>query len=395
MSLDQYVNDRPYVASSFLSVAIARVFRTALAGRCDERPELVGTPIPLQAHLAVLPCQGGEELLRRLFQPLGYTVKAEQHPLDDQLGWSKSDYFSVTLEAVCCLSALLRHLYVLIPVLDDKKHYWIGEEEVAKLLRYGSEWLVSHPEKELIAERYLKHQESLLSQALSRLLEDQGAEALTAPEAKEVEDCPGLNEQRLDAVVEVLKGVGAQRVLDLGCGEGSLLERLLREDLFKEIVGLDVSLQALERARRRLRLDHLPPGQRERLQLRQSSLVYFDPSLQGYDAAAVLEVIEHLEPPWQLAAFERVLFECARPKTIVITTPNAEYNSIFGLMGGEFRHPDHRFEWTRKEFRSWAEAVAARSGYEVTFLPIGPEDPLVGPPTQMGVFSHVCEDHSP
>jgi 3' terminal RNA ribose 2'-O-methyltransferase Hen1 len=176
-------------------------------------------------------------------------------------------------------------------------------------------------------------------------------------------------------------------VLDLGCGEGRLLQALLKEKQFAAIVGLDVSHRALEITHDRLHYDRLPPAQKERLRLLHGSLIYRDQRLAGFEAAAVVEVIEHLDAP-RLAAFERVLFECAQPKTIVITTPNCEYNVKWEtLPAGKFRHRDHRFEWTRAEFQEWAGRVATRFGYNVRFLPVGPEDPTVGSPTQMGVFA--------
>ncbi|MBI2877159.1 MAG: 3' terminal RNA ribose 2'-O-methyltransferase Hen1 [Candidatus Tectomicrobia bacterium] len=392
-ALEQYVNDRPYVASSFLSVAIARVFGSALAGRCKERPELADMCWPLRAKLEVLPCRGGEGLLRRLFEPLGYTVTAQGYVLDAQFpDWGASPYFSVTLEITARLSELLTHLYVLVPVLDDEKHYWIGDDEVEKLLRHGGDWLAAHPERERIVNRYLKHQRRLTRQALARLIEEDqpdpdALEAAHALEEERVEERIGLNEQRLGAVVVALQGCGARRVLDLGCGEGRLLRALLQKKGFDEIVGLDVSYRVLEIARERLRWDRLPDKQKERIRLIHGSLTYRDRRLEGYDAAAVVEVIEHLDPP-RLAAFERVLFELARPATVVITTPNAEYNVRFEhLPAGRFRHRDHRFEWSVAEFQSWAHQVAQRSGYAVRFLPVGPEDPAVGAPTQMGIFS--------
>ena len=205
--------------------------------------------------------------------------------------------------------------------------------------------------------------------------------------AEEVLEKPlSLNEQRLGAVVAALRASGAKRVLDLGCGRGKLLRELLKDRQFEEIVGLDVSIRTLEAAQRRLKLDRLPTMQANRLKLIHGSLMYRDRRLEGFDAAAVVEVVEHLDPP-RLSAFERVLFEFARPGTVVLTTPNREYNVTWEtLPAGQFRHPDHRFEWTRQEFRGWAEAVAGRFGYAVRFLPVGPEDPELGPPTQMGVF---------
>ncbi|MCY3742941.1 MAG: 3' terminal RNA ribose 2'-O-methyltransferase Hen1 [Candidatus Poribacteria bacterium] len=389
-ALAQYVSDRPYVASSFLSVAIARVFGSALSGKCKERPQLAETEIPLTAQLSILPCRGGEKLLRRLFEPLGYTVTAERHGLDPHFpDWGQSRYFTVTLENTCRVSELLTHLYVLMPVLDDEKHYWVGDAEIEKLLKHGNDWLAEHPEQESIARRYLKHQRHLTREALAQLREEEAQatdETVQVGEAQ-VEERIGLNEIRLATVTESLRQSGAKRVLDLGCGEGKLLRKLLAEKQFEEIVGMDVSHRALKIAQERLHYDRLPEKQKARLRLFQGSLGYRDKRLTGYDAAAVVEVIEHLDLP-QLAAFERVLFEFACPRTVVLTTPNIEYNVKFeNLQGGNFRHKDHRFEWTRDEFQSWAADVAKRFGYTVVFHPIGPEAEDVGAPTQMAVFN--------
>jgi 3' terminal RNA ribose 2'-O-methyltransferase Hen1 len=391
-SLEQYVNDRPYVASSLLSVAIAQVFGSALSGTSRERPELIETPIPLAARLSVLPCRGGETLLRKLFEPLGYRVAATHHPLDQQFPeWGEGPYFTVELSQTTALHNLLTHLYVLIPVLDNDKHYWIGEEEVEKLLRHGGPWLASHPEKEQIVRRYLKHRRHLADQALARLIDADPEEAekcdeLHTAEEQQVEEKISLNEQRHNTVLSVLKSCGAQRVLDLGCSHGNLLRRLLDDKQFERIVGVDVSHRSLEIAAERLHLDRMPERQRARIELLHGSLIYRDARLAGFDAAAVVEMIEHLDEP-RLAAFERVLFEFARPKTVIVTTPNVEYNVRFEtLPAGTFRHRDHRFEWTRRQFQEWANGVAKRFDYSARFLPIGPEDPEVGPPTQMAVF---------
>ena len=383
-SLAQYVNDRPYVASSFLSVAIAQVFGSALAGKCKDRPQLVETALPLSAKVSALPCKDGEVFLRKLFEPLGYTLTLERYQLDEKFPkWGESIYFTVELQADVRLCDLLSHLYVLIPVLDDDKHYWVGDEEVEKLLRHGEGWLASHPEREAIAKRYLKRQRHLTQAALAQLMEtpdDTGSDRQAAQTLS-------LNQQRLNAVIAALSVCGAKRVLDLGCGEGKLLQELLKDGSFAEIVGVDVSHRALELAQERLQLDRLPPKQQERIRLVQGSLTYRDRRLAGYDAAAVIEVIEHLDPA-RLSAFERVLFEFTRPATVVLTTPNSEYNVKFEhLPGGQLRHQDHRFEWTREEFLAWANRVAERFGYVVQFLPVGPVDPVVGTPTQMAVFS--------
>lgn len=391
--LDQYVNDRPYAASSLLSVALADVFRSALAGRSHERPELVEEWLPLEAMVAVLPCRGGEPVLRRLFEPLGYAVTAQGYQLDEQFpAWGASPYWTLKLKARQRLQTLLRHLYVLIPVLDDDKHYWVGDDEVEKLLRYGEGWLGQHPERQLVAARYLKHRRRLIDTAVARLTDDQGetdsdaADAVPDVPATGTEPALSLHQQRLATVLAVLKSSGAKRVLDLGCGEGRLLQLLLADPAFSTITGLDVSARSLEYAAERLNLDRLPGAQRERVQLIHGSLTYRDHRLSGYDAAAVIEVIEHLDPA-RLPAFERVLFEQARPGVVVMTTPNAEYNDRFpGLPTGRLRHRDHRFEWTRVEFQTWARRVAVQFGYSVECSPLGPEDPILGAPSQMAVF---------
>lgn len=393
IALGQYVNDRPYVASSFLSVAIAQIFGSALKGSNKDRPALAQSAIPLEADISVLPCRGGEMFLRRLFEPLGYAVRARRLPLDEKFPeWGESSYFSVKFTATCRLQDVLTHLYVLLPVLDNDKHYWVGQDELNKLLARGEGWLSTHPEREQIVSRYLKHQRRLVREALARLVADEDPDPDTSEEERGhdeevLEQKISLNEQRIGAVIAALKEAGARRVIDLGCGEGRLLQALLRDKDFDRVAGMDVSHRSLAIAKERMDLDRLPPQQRERIELFQGALTYRDRRLSGYDAACAIEVIEHLDLS-RLPAFERVVFEFARPGTIVVTTPNAEYNVRFeSLPAGRLRHRDHRFEWTREEFQGWARRVGERFGYSVRFLPIGIEDPAVGPPTQMGVFT--------
>jgi 3' terminal RNA ribose 2'-O-methyltransferase Hen1 len=393
VALEQYVNDRPYVASSFLSVAIAEVFGSALAGKSRERQELADSAIPLVAAMPCLPCRGGEQFLKRLFEPLGYAVESEPYQLDSNFPeWGKSRYLRVKLETTARLRDLLSHLYVLIPVLDDEKHYWVGEAEIEKLLRHGKSWLPAHPEKELITSRYLRHRHSLTRQALARLSEEDapdpdGVEESHTAEESILEEGISLNEQRLGQVLSVLRKAEVHRVVDVGCGEGRLLKLMLEHREFEEVLGMDVSCRVLEIAEKRLHLDELPERVKNRIKLIQGSLTYRDARIAGFDAATCIEVVEHLDEP-RLAAFERVLFEFARPRLVVLTTPNVEYNCKFqGMPAGKLRHRDHRFEWTRAEFQTWASRVAEQNGYSVTFLPVGSLDPVVGAPTQMGVFS--------
>ena len=387
-ALAEYVNDRPYVASSFLSVALVNVFKSAMAGTCKGHEELAASTIPLEAALPVVPARGGEPLVRRLFEPLGYAVEVSDIELDPMFPDWGSRHVALRLAGEVRLADLLNHLYVLLPVLDDEKHYWVDEAEIDKLMRRGEGWLAGHPDRDLIVRRYLRKQPRLYQPALAQL--DESAPPAEDPEApdreEELEERVSLRDQRLGAVQSVLKASGAKRVLDLGCGPGALLARLIKED-YDLVVGVDVSVRSLEQATRRLKLDSMHDAQRQRISLLHSPLTYRDERLAGFDAAALVEVVEHLDPP-RLSAFEQNVFGSARPSTVVVTTPNAEYNVRWEtLPAGQFRHPDHRFEWTREQFAEWSSAVAARHGYDVRYLPVGPVDPEVGPPTQMAVFS--------
>jgi 3' terminal RNA ribose 2'-O-methyltransferase Hen1 len=388
-TLGEYVNDRPYAASSLLAVALGRVFNTAMTGRCDARPELAAGPMPLEIRVPALPCDGDPALAHRLFGPLGWRVEAEPVPLDPEFaGWGSSRYVDLRLAGALRLADALHHLYVLLPVLDGDKHYWVGTDEVDKLLRVGAGWLATHPERDLITRRYLAHQSGLTRSALARLADadDLPADRLDdAVPAEPADRPPPLREQRLATVLGVLREASPARVVDLGCGAGTLLSALLAEPWCRELLGVDVSDRALRQAERRL--GRLPEPVRDRLRLIQSSLTYTDERLAGYDAAVLMEVIEHVDLP-RLPSVERAVFGSARPAMLVVTTPNADYNSRYeGLPPGALRHADHRFEWSRAEFAEWAGRVAAEHGYRVELRPVGPDDPEVGPPTQLALFA--------
>ncbi|WP_075732266.1 3' terminal RNA ribose 2'-O-methyltransferase Hen1 [Streptomyces acidiscabies] len=402
-ALAQYVNDRPYAASSLLAVAVDAVFSSAMKGACHARPELPSQQRPLRIEVPALPARGGAALVRNLFEPLGWRVTAEPVALDAEFPeWGDSRYVRLVLESEeLTLSEALRHLYVLLPVLDDAKHYWVTSEEVDKLLRAGEGWLAEHPEQKLITSRYLSRRWSLTRQALERLelvrlaeTDDSEVEEIdNAVESEtEAEEKPTpLAVQRREAILAALRAAQASRVLDLGCGQGELVKELLKDVRFTEIVGLDVSVRALTIAARRLKLDRMGERQASRVTLRQGSLAYTDKGLKGYDAAVLSEVVEHLDLP-RLPALEYAVFGAARPRTVLVTTPNVEYNVRWEtLPAGHVRHGDHRFEWTREEFRTWAGEVAERHGYDVEFTPIGPDDPEVGPPTQMATFTQQTE----
>jgi 3' terminal RNA ribose 2'-O-methyltransferase Hen1 len=389
--LAQYVNDRPYAASSLLGAALADVFSTARSGRCTSRQELADSAIPLEIGVPVLPCSDGADLAHRLFEPLGWEVEAVPIPLDEAFPeWGDSRYLRLTLRGTVRLADALNQLYVLLPVLDEAKHYWQGSDEVDKLLRSGGGWLSGHPEQDLVVHRYLGRRRALTRVALERLAElGDDTDEQVEPEAEEEvaqpeEERVGLNAQRHAAVLHVIKEAAATSVIDLGCGPGQLLQVLLDEPSFARVAGTDVSTRALAQAGRRLRLDRMGDRQRERLTLFQGALTYEDPRFAGYEAAVLMEVIEHVDPT-RLDALERVVFGAARPGLVVVTTPNVEYNVLYAGLGGA-RHADHRFEWTREQFSAWAERVAVAYGYAARLDGIGAEDRVHGCPTQMAVF---------
>jgi 3' terminal RNA ribose 2'-O-methyltransferase Hen1 len=408
LSLGQYVNDRAYAASSLLASAMANVFRTAMRGHSADRPQLAETPIPLRITLPALPCRGGPEVATSLFEPLGWHVDARPVPLDERFPeWGDSRYVTLTIEGELTLSAALNQLYVLLPVLDDSKHYWIAADEVDKLVRAGEGWLAAHPARARITRRYLANRRGLVRTALARLADadDTSDDALdrhpideeppvsdpTAAEPGPPEDATRaatppvpLAERRIQAVLDVLRAEQASTVIDLGCGSGRLVSRLLQESYVQAVAGTDVSSRAMAVAQRRLDPLRLPRAQRDRLSLFGAALTYADERFRGYDAAVLMEVIEHVDVP-RLPAVERVVFGDAVPRVVIVTTPNAEYNVRYeGLTG--HRHPDHRFEWSRAEFGAWTARVAGTYGYRVRHVPVGDDDPEVGAPTQMGVF---------
>lgn len=393
-ALSQYVNDRPYAASSMLAVALGRVFTTALHGRSDRRPELAASPLPLTVRVAAVPTRDGPELVARLFGPLGWTVTASTAPLDPALPhWGTAPQVDLELRGEVRLADALSHLYVLLPVLDGAKHYWVSAAEVDKLVRSGGAWVGAHPEREVILRRYLAHRSALVDDATERLaaLDDSPSPASTRSDQ---EDPGTASEQRRPlvalrraAVLDALRRAGARRVADVGCGEGVLLRDLLADPSFTQVLGVDVSPRALERAEQRLELDRLPDSQRARVELRQSSVTYRDARLEGWDAIVLMEVVEHLDPA-RLPALERTVFGHARPGTVVVTTPNADYNPLYpALPAGAMRHPDHRFEWTRAEFAAWTERVGHTHGYAAQLAPVGDVDPERGGPTQLAVLS--------
>jgi len=394
--LDQYVNTRPYAANSMLSVAINKCFAQSMGGRSKDRQSMAEERLQLQATVVPVLCQGDEIFVKSLFEPLGYDCTVESLGSE-----SVNNLFSIRLSAMVRLADLLNHLYVLVPVLDNSKHWWVDEDEVEKLFSRASNWLCDHPMKELICRRSLKNRRDLSNKLLDLLnahrslhsgdSDDVNGSIVESDEADGADvaaDPPvRLHDQRIDRVAQLLKESSASRVLDIGCGEGKLIQRLLKMQQFKEIVGVDPSLRALKRARDKFYLEDGGEKLNERLRFQLGSLTYADRRLRGFDAASLVEVIEHIDSN-RIVALERSLFGDARPGMVVVTTPNADYNTVFeNLTAGDFRHEDHRFEWTRSEFSEWCHRVAEQYGYEVWIEPLGPTKDDVGAPSQLGKFT--------
>lgn len=389
--LFDYVNDRPYASTSFMSTAISRVFGTAMSGRCDKRQELADTPIKLTARIFSLKDGGDDDLAAQLFEPLGYSVRKERSALDPAFSeWGISPYINLTISGVVKLSVLLNQIYVLIPVFDRQKHYYISEAEIQKLLDHGEGWLADHPYREKIAQRYFPSRKSYAGKALDILLADEIDPAERTDkddESEEKEARTPLNTLRMETVKKAVLDSGASSVIDLGCGECRLTSLLLSEQQIGKVAACDVSVSALEKAAQRLRLDRMSPYKKNKLTLMQASLTYKDKRFEGFDCACVIEVIEHIEPA-RIPAFERAVFEFASPKTVILTTPNREYNANYEKMQeNALRHGDHRFEWTRAEFKAWTEHVCEKFGYSCEISGIGDADERLGAPTQMGVFT--------
>ena len=390
--LNYYVNDRPYTASSLLSVAIGRVFRSAMSPVSESHPELAGMKLPLTLRIPVVATRGvaGTELSRRLFEPLGWEVSEQPLALDPNYPqWGSSPYSQLTLCGQVRLDQALRQLYILLPVLDNSKHYWVSEDEVDKLTRHGTGWLETHPERDLITQRYLIHQKSLVElseKALDALLPEVEEKPISKG-AEERTSEPPLRVQRATEVLRALSDYGVQRVADVGCGPGALLRRLFEDRSFTQIIGTDVSVRALEQAARALNLDELSDTERQRIQLLHGSVMYRDERLQGVEGIVLMEVIEHIDQS-RLGALEDSIFGAVAPRVVVVTTPNSEFNVHYPtLAAGSMRHTDHRFEWTREELRAWAQPVAERYGYQLEYRGVGGESAKHGFATQMVIFS--------
>lgn len=426
--ITQYINDREFVTSSLFCSYARSALGTALNGRPkEEYSEWVNHAFNLTISFGPVASDLPDAVINDLFEYLGYEVTIERGQADYrfQLKERSSARF-ISISGLSTVQAALKQLFVLIPVLDNYKHYYLSEQEIDKLQRYGEGWLDRHPLRELIIKRSLRFQD-LIDQAaliygdkrweqpaegynvwkpavgreeiaktaeikgieeLEELEELDGideAERLDGESARESAPFVSLNEQRYQAIVKIVENIPAKQTLvDFGAGEGKLSVRLGFIPGVKEILAVEpterAQLRAIERfdkaARREAFVKPIPVW---------GSLFYYDERLRCKDVMILCEVIEHIDE-YRLPGTMECLFKEYQPKTLIVTTPNAEYNAFY-QMPEKMRHKDHRFEWTRQEFSEWCNGWANLYPYEVQIEGIGDQTEEYGQPTQTAIFT--------
>lgn len=380
-----YVEPMPFLAASHMSQALSQALGSAMNGVLGSKDPVIDTrvkaagvkPWPLTIKVGAVRCS--PYMIESLFSELGWSVEIESHNLDVP-GVSEDDdrpLHVFTLKGEATVSDALTQLYVLLPVLDPSRHYFYDESEARKLFEKGGDWLKGHSSRDLIISRYLSKSKELRGyarQLFGNFQEKKDLDELIA-ETEELmrdwddPDDTSPHQQRHSQIIRDVVSWGARSVIDLGCGEGRLLERLVRIAPDMRVVGIEPSAREIERARKRLSNN---PGKNldPRVEFVHGSAMYGDERFKDFDAAILSEVIEHVDED-RLSLLARSVFGIMAPRRVVITTPNGDYNRVFGLRPGEFRHADHRFEWTLAECQAWVVGVTAAYPYEAEITPVG------------------------
>lgn len=376
--ITSYINDREFVVSSIFCTFLRTALGTALNGKPKEDYiSWVNHSFPLEFSFGPLASNLSNLEIEELFQPLGYEVAITYGEVNYRVNIKKkSTARYITLKGLTTLQKGLRQLFVLIPVLDNYKHYYIDEKEIEKIERYGEGWLDTHPQRQFILKQALRFKE------VYSLVERQSEEKQNT----EVEQKVRLNDLRYEKIIQkVNEFKNRDTIVDLGSGEGKLSVKLGFVDGVKEILAVEPSESESIKALKRF----------EKVQEKENfvmpkqiigSLFYYDERLKNKDIIILCEVIEHIDA-YRLPKIMRTILHDYRPKVLLITTPNKEYNEVYQLGDGAHRHSDHRFEWTREEFSDWCETQSEASEYNVTFDGIGEEHELYGYPTQMCIFT--------
>ncbi|WP_141431100.1 3' terminal RNA ribose 2'-O-methyltransferase Hen1 [Bacillus sp. 03113] len=376
--ITQYINDREFAVSSLFCTNIRKALGTALNGKPkEEYQKWVNHPFELHMNFGPVASHLSDENIVELLHPLGYIVEIERGETNYsfELKQRSSSRF-IHLKGQQTIQQALRHLFILIPVIDNYKHYFIDEHEIEKLVRYGEGWLDSHPLREYIIKQSLRFSE-LINQFPSLAKKDDEEEHSSAPKVR-------LNELRYQAVVEKIKSLSQRAsIVDFGSGEGKLSVRLSNIPDVKEVLAVEPSETAQLRAIQRFEKasynqTHVSPTPIL------GSLFYYDERLLNKDVMILCEVIEHIDE-YRLPNIMKTIFREYQPKTLIVTTPNREYNEVYA-MDEIVRHSDHRFEWTRQEFKSKCETWIKNVLYSMEFEGIGLEHEEYGHPTQMCTF---------
>lgn len=373
--ITHYINDREFAVSSIFTSFIRSALGTALNGQPkEEYIKWVDYRFPFTFEFGPVASTLSDQHIKDLFEPIGYEVaitRPEIHYAIDLKDKSSARFLA--LSGSQTLQDALRHLFVLIPVIDNYKHYFIDEKEIEKLERYGEGWLEGHPLRDMIYRQALRFKE------IYSLVEGSNPDAAADQPAKKVR----LNDLRYEKIVETAQSLDPKTIVDFGSGEGKLSVRLAFMDGVKEILAVEPSEAENLKAKRRFDKAKEVPGFVEPKTL-WGSLFYYDERLKGKDLIVLCEVIEHIDEQRLPKAMDLILHQYA-PKSFIITTPNREYNDVYD-MEDHFRHDDHRFEWTREEFQTWCKERNHQHLYELEFFGIGEEHPSQGFPTQMCVF---------
>lgn len=356
--------------SAMMSVAISRALGTALAARAPQRPELVSAVLPVEVCLSSLAVKRGSTDAQALFGPLGYDVTVEETACGSSVATDEDLVRqTVRLKKLCPLYEVLSHLYVLGPLLDGHVRDRVLDGERESLLVHAEGAARGHASSERIMSAHAARRTSETALAFRRLAAVDSVGAQTTGEG--LSQLSQLDDARADAIVLELREAAAHTVVDLGCGDGKLLARLVREKALTKIVGFDVAHLALEAAASRMKLDRRGAKKSERIDLWHGSLYYSDARLSGFDAAVLADVVQYL-PQERLAEMERVVFQQACPNTVVV------------MLNGAKRDEDASADgWSAKRFDAWASGVSERSGYRIRLLSPGSSQQAI----RMAVFS--------
>ncbi|WP_310831561.1 3' terminal RNA ribose 2'-O-methyltransferase Hen1 [Paenibacillus pedocola] len=402
--ITQYINDREFVTSSLFCSYIRPALGTALNGKPKEAyMPWVGKPLKLELTFGPVASNLPDRTLEELFTALGYEVQLERGDAEYSFALkTRSSARYIKLAGEQTLQTALQQLFVLIPALDDYKHYYISDDEVDKIRRYGAGWLEEHPQRSLILKRTLRFAGAIKQYEAMAAKEKRS----TAENSVDSEDVPAavtvsgesavtemqeepkirLNDLRYAAIAAAVEELYAKAtIVDFGSGEGKLSAKLSSVPGVREIKAVEPSAASQLRAMDRFAKLADKPGIIVPDPVT-GSLFYFDESLRGKDVMILCEVIEHIDE-YRLARVMENIFAEYAPKTLIVTTPNKDYNAVYEMEQEELRHGDHRFEWGRKAFSVWCARWTETFDYTAELTGIGEGSVEFGYPTQMAIFT--------